>query len=80
MFEAADPTAFKWSIKDHGINVNMFIDHSQITQPECLCWGYEEPKAPSGGSSPIAEPPPKGGPSKGGRRRELFLPAAAGST
>ncbi|MEM6609444.1 MAG: phosphosulfolactate synthase, partial [Pseudomonadota bacterium] len=42
MFEAADPEVFKWYIKNYGIDVNMFIDHSQIVQLECLrrgIWG-----------------------------------------
>ena len=42
MFEAADPEVFSWYIKNYGIDVNMFIDHSQIVQLECLrrgIWG-----------------------------------------
>ncbi|MEL6171002.1 MAG: phosphosulfolactate synthase, partial [Pseudomonadota bacterium] len=42
MFEAADPEVFQWYIKNYGIDVNMFIDHSQIVQLECLrrgIWG-----------------------------------------
>ena len=42
MFEAADPAVFSWYIKNYGIDVNLFIDHSQITQLECLrrgIWG-----------------------------------------
>ncbi|MEM1391081.1 MAG: phosphosulfolactate synthase [Pseudomonadota bacterium] len=42
MFEAADPPVFEWYIKNYGIDVNMFIDHSQIVQLECLrrgIWG-----------------------------------------
>jgi phosphosulfolactate synthase (CoM biosynthesis protein A) len=42
MFEAADPDVFEWYIKNYGADVNLFIDHSQIVQLECLragIWG-----------------------------------------
>jgi phosphosulfolactate synthase (CoM biosynthesis protein A) len=42
MFEAADPEVFAWYIKNYGAEVNLFIDHSQIVQLECLrsgIWG-----------------------------------------
>jgi phosphosulfolactate synthase (CoM biosynthesis protein A) len=42
MFEAADPEVFAWYIKNYGPAVNLFIDHSQIVQLECLrsgIWG-----------------------------------------
>lgn len=42
MFEAADPAVFQWYIKNYGIDVNLFVDHSQIFQLECLrrgVWG-----------------------------------------
>ena len=42
MFEAADPNVFAWYIKNYGADVNLFIDHSQIVQLECLragIWG-----------------------------------------
>lgn len=42
MFEAADPEVFGWYIKNYGPEVNLFIDHSQIVQLECLrsgIWG-----------------------------------------
>jgi phosphosulfolactate synthase (CoM biosynthesis protein A) len=42
MFEAADPEAFGWYVKNYGPEVNLFIDHSQIVQLECLrrgIWG-----------------------------------------
>jgi phosphosulfolactate synthase (CoM biosynthesis protein A) len=42
MFEAADPNVFAWYIKNYGANVNLFVDHSQIVQLECLragIWG-----------------------------------------
>jgi phosphosulfolactate synthase (CoM biosynthesis protein A) len=36
MFEAADPNVFAWYIKNYGADVNLFVDHSQIVQLECL--------------------------------------------
>src|SRR5579875_246159 len=42
MFEAADPEVFGWYIKNYGPEVNLFVDHSQIVQLECLrsgIWG-----------------------------------------
>jgi phosphosulfolactate synthase (CoM biosynthesis protein A) len=42
MFEAADPEAFGWYVKNYGPEVNLFVDHSQIVQLECLragVWG-----------------------------------------
>ncbi|MFD2249104.1 phosphosulfolactate synthase (CoM biosynthesis protein A) [Pseudochelatococcus lubricantis] len=42
MFEAADPKVFEWYIKNYGIDINLFVDHSQIFQLECLrrgVWG-----------------------------------------
>lgn len=42
MFEAADPEVFTWYIKNYGPSVNLFVDHSQIVQLECLrsgIWG-----------------------------------------
>jgi phosphosulfolactate synthase (CoM biosynthesis protein A) len=42
MFEAADPEVFAWYIKHYGPEVNLFVDHSQIVQLECLragIWG-----------------------------------------
>ncbi|HKZ66381.1 MAG TPA: phosphosulfolactate synthase [Chitinophagaceae bacterium] len=42
MFEAADPPVFEWYIKNYGHNINLFVDHSQIVQLECLrsgIWG-----------------------------------------
>lgn len=42
MFEAADPEVFAWYVKNYGAEVNLFIDHSQIVQLECLrsgLWG-----------------------------------------
>ncbi len=42
MFEAADPEVFGWYVKNFGPDVNLFVDHSQIVQLECLragIWG-----------------------------------------
>jgi phosphosulfolactate synthase (CoM biosynthesis protein A) len=42
MFEAADPAVFEWYVKNYGPEVNVFIDHSQVYQLECLrsgIWG-----------------------------------------
>lgn len=42
MFEAADPEVFAWYVKHFGPDVNLFVDHSQIVQLECLrsgLWG-----------------------------------------
>jgi phosphosulfolactate synthase (CoM biosynthesis protein A) len=45
MFEAADPEVFSWYIKNYGVDVNLFVDHSQIVQLECLragIWGTHD--------------------------------------
>jgi phosphosulfolactate synthase (CoM biosynthesis protein A) len=45
MFEAADPPVFEWYIKNYGCEVNLFVDHSQIIQLECLragIWGTKD--------------------------------------
>jgi phosphosulfolactate synthase (CoM biosynthesis protein A) len=42
MFEASEPEVFAWYIKNYGPEVNLFVDHSQIVQLECLrsgIWG-----------------------------------------
>jgi phosphosulfolactate synthase (CoM biosynthesis protein A) len=42
MFEAAEPVVFEWYVKNFGPDVNLFVDHSQIVQLECLrsgIWG-----------------------------------------
>ncbi len=44
MFEAADPEVFGWYVKNYGPEVNLFVDHSQIVQLECLrsgLWGTQ---------------------------------------
>jgi len=45
MFEAADPEVFTWYVKNYGPHVNLFVDHSQIVQLECLrsgIWGTKD--------------------------------------
>jgi phosphosulfolactate synthase (CoM biosynthesis protein A) len=45
MFEAADPAAFAWYVKHYGPEVNLFVDHGQIVQLECLrsgVWGTND--------------------------------------
>lgn len=42
MFEAAEPEVFRWYIKNYGPEINLFVDHSQIVELECLrsgLWG-----------------------------------------
>jgi len=42
MFEAADPVVLEWYIKNYGHDINLFVDHSQVVQLECLrsgIWG-----------------------------------------
>nr|GEW29511.1 hypothetical protein [Tanacetum cinerariifolium] len=36
MFEASNSKTSKWFIKQYGPNVNLFIDHSQVLDLECL--------------------------------------------
>jgi phosphosulfolactate synthase (CoM biosynthesis protein A) len=45
MFEAADPPVFSWYVKTFGPEVNLFVDHSQVVQLECLrsgIWGTND--------------------------------------
>jgi phosphosulfolactate synthase (CoM biosynthesis protein A) len=45
MFEAAEPAVFEWYIKNYGPDMNLFVDHSQIVQLECLrsgIWGTKD--------------------------------------
>ena len=45
VFEAADPAVFTWYVKNYGPEVNLFVDHSQIVQLECLrsgVWGTND--------------------------------------
>lgn len=36
MFEAADPKVFSWYLRHFGVDCNLFVDHSQVVQLECL--------------------------------------------
>ncbi|XP_059438414.1 protein HEAT-STRESS-ASSOCIATED 32 [Corylus avellana] len=36
MFEASNPRASEWFIKQYGPRVNLFVDHSQVMDLECL--------------------------------------------
>ncbi|KAF5130061.1 Protein HEAT-STRESS-ASSOCIATED 32 [Metarhizium anisopliae] len=45
MFEAAGPPVFNWYIREFGVDVNLFVDHSQIVQLSCLregIWGMAD--------------------------------------
>ena len=45
MFEAADPDVFDWYVKTYGPEVNLFVDHGQVVQLECLragIWGTKD--------------------------------------
>lgn len=75
MFEAADPPVFSWYVKQFGPDVNLFVDHSQVVQLECLrsgiwgtagTWGrvvtYKEPPRGDATARPrLVDAPPKAG-------------------
>jgi phosphosulfolactate synthase (CoM biosynthesis protein A) len=42
MFEAAEPEVFSWYVKTYGPEVNLFVDHTQVVQLECLRTGIWE--------------------------------------
>jgi phosphosulfolactate synthase (CoM biosynthesis protein A) len=45
MFEAADPAVFGWYVKQYGPGVNLFVDHAQVIELECLragIWGTKD--------------------------------------
>ncbi|KAI9730189.1 MAG: hypothetical protein M1834_005953 [Cirrosporium novae-zelandiae] len=45
MFEAADPKVFNYYVREFGVDVNLFVDHSQIVQLSCLrsgIWGMAD--------------------------------------
>lgn len=45
MFEAADPKVFNWYVREFGVDVNLFVDHSQIVQLSGLrrgVWGMAD--------------------------------------
>lgn len=61
MFEAADPSVLDWYIREFGVDVNLFVDHSQIVQLAGLragIWGKSDTFGkivtfrPRGGVSP----------------------------
>lgn len=57
MFEAADPEVFAWYVKNYGPEVNLFVDHSQIVQLECLRSGIWGTKSLWGRVQTYREPP-----------------------
>lgn len=72
MFEAADPEVFSWYVKTFGPDVNLFVDHSQIVQLECLRSGIWGTKSTWGRIVTYKEPPRKAG----SVRPKLVEPAA----
>ena len=45
MFEAADPEVFNWYVREFGMDVNLFVDHSQVVQLAALrhgIWGKSD--------------------------------------
>jgi hypothetical protein len=48
MFAAADPEVFGWYVNNYGPEVNLFVDHRQIVQLECLRRGIWGTKSLSG--------------------------------
>ncbi|TGZ80548.1 putative sulfonate biosynthesis enzyme [Ascodesmis nigricans] len=45
MFEAAEPKVFQWYVREFGVDVNLFVDHSQIVQLAALragIWGTSD--------------------------------------
>ncbi|OBT39394.1 hypothetical protein VE00_10317 [Pseudogymnoascus sp. WSF 3629] len=45
MFKAAEPKVFNWYVREFGVNVNLFVDHSQVVQLACLrsgIWGMAD--------------------------------------
>ncbi len=77
MFEAADPTVFSWYIKNFGPDVNLFVDHSQVVQLECLragiwgtksTWGRIVTYRKPAGKAAAVRPKLIGQPARGGKR------------
>jgi phosphosulfolactate synthase (CoM biosynthesis protein A) len=56
MFEAAEPEVFAWYVKNYGPEVNVFVDHSQIVQLECLRSGDLGNQEPMGSGSYLQRP------------------------
>lgn len=45
MYEAAEPKVFNWYVREFGMDVNLFVDHSQIVQLSGLragIWGMAD--------------------------------------
>ena len=45
MFEAAEPKVFNWYVREFGVDINVFVDHSQVVQLACLrsgIWGMAD--------------------------------------
>lgn len=70
MFEAADPEVFAWYVKNYGPDVNLFVDHSQIVQLECLrsgiwgtksLWGRVMTYGGEAASQPVTQERERGG-------------------
>ena len=77
MFEAADPEVFSWYIKNFGPDVNLFVDHSQVVQLECLrsgiwgtksTWGRIVTYRNTTRKAAVARPKLIGSADKGGKR------------
>jgi phosphosulfolactate synthase (CoM biosynthesis protein A) len=77
MFEAADPEVFSWYIKNFGPDVNLFVDHSQVVQLECLrsgiwgtksTWGRIVTYRKTTGKAAVTRPKLIGSAAKGGKR------------
>lgn len=62
MFEAADPAVFEWYVKTFGPDVNLFVDHSQVVQLECLRSGLWGTKATWGRVATYRGPRAEDGP------------------
>jgi phosphosulfolactate synthase (CoM biosynthesis protein A) len=63
MFEAADPPVFSWYVKTYGAEVNLFVDHSQVVQLECLrsgVWGTKDTWGRVLTYKPLHDPKPGG--------------------
>jgi phosphosulfolactate synthase (CoM biosynthesis protein A) len=65
MFEAADPAVFEWYVKNYGAEVNLFVDHSQIVQLECLRSGVWGTKSTWGRIASYRESPQMRSPAPG---------------
>lgn len=48
VFEAADPQVFEWYVKNFGLEVNLFVDNTQVVELECICSGLWDKKSSRG--------------------------------